>query len=71
MEHEAALVASKVTLAGGVSLGAIGWFTVTEWMAIFGAICALGGWLSTHYYSRKTYNLKERELQARIDGIIK
>ena len=45
MENEAALAASKVTLASGVGLGAIGWFTVTEWMAIVGAICALGGWI--------------------------
>jgi len=70
MENEVATVASKTIMLGGLGAAGVGWFTVTEWMAILGGVSAFLGMLATFWYSRKEYRLKERELQARLDGLI-
>lgn len=54
--------------AGG---GAIGWLSVTEWLTLAGFIVAVISAGVSMFYARKDDQRKERELQARIDGVIK
>jgi type IV secretory pathway TrbD component len=61
MESEVATAASKTIMLSGLGAAGIGWFTVTEWMAILGGISAFLGMVATFWYSRKDYKLKERD----------
>jgi hypothetical protein len=70
MENEAATLWSKILMFSGFGTAGVGWYNITEWMGVLGGVSAFLGMLATFWYSRKGYKLKERELQARLDGLI-